>query len=453
MSVSLTTPASDTAIHELTPAQKKKESRRVILSSYLGSSIEFYDFLLYASASALVFPTVFFSDLDPLAGTIASYGTFAAGYLARPIGGAIFGHFGDKLGRKKMLVLSMFIMGIASTLIGLVPSAEMIGSWGAVILVMLRMFQGIAVGGEWGGAALMALEHSEKGRRGFAASFTNAGAPTGAALGTFVLGTFAAVLPQEEFLSWGWRVPFLLSFVLLVIGMIVRSKITESPIFLAALEKEKNEPVKAKKKLPIVEVLRRPKALILTMLAGASGFALQVLLSTFSVSYATEFGAERSSVLYAFAFASVASIFFVIYFAHISDRFGRRPVMLVGLALFVAFLQPFFAMMRSNNWALILLAFTIALALHAVIFGPLAAFISEQFGTGSRYTGASMGYQLATLIGAGLTPIILSSLYAASGGTSVTGVTWYLVGLAAVSATAIILTRESKNLDLETHEH
>ena len=453
MSVSATTPASDTAIPELTPAQKKKEARRVILSSYLGSSIEFYDFLLYASASALVFPTVFFNNLDPLAATIASYGTFAAGYLARPLGGAIFGHFGDKLGRKKMLVLSMFIMGIASTLIGLVPSAEMIGSWGAVILVGLRMCQGIAVGGEWGGAALMALEHSEKGRRGFAASFTNAGAPTGAALGTFVLGTFAAVLPQDEFLSWGWRIPFLLSFVLLIIGMIVRSKITESPIFLAALAKEKNEPVKEQKKLPIIEVLRRPKALILTMLAGASGFALQVLLSTFAVSYATEFGAERSSVLYAFAFASVASVFFVIYFAHISDRFGRRPVMLIGLALFVVFLQPFFAMMRSDNWTLILLAFTVALALHAVIFGPLAAFISEQFGTGSRYTGASMGYQLATLIGAGFTPTILASLYAASGGTSVTTVTWYLVGLAVISGIAIILTRESKNLDLETHEH
>ena len=453
MSVSATTPASDTAIPELTPAQKKKEARRVILSSYLGSSIEFYDFLLYASASALVFPTVFFNNLDPLAATIASYGTFAAGYLARPLGGAIFGHFGDKLGRKKMLVLSMFIMGIASTLIGLVPSAEMIGSWGAVILVGLRMCQGIAVGGEWGGAALMALEHSEKGRRGFAASFTNAGAPTGAALGTFVLGTFSAVLPQDEFLSWGWRIPFLLSFVLLIIGMIVRSKITESPIFLAALAKEKNEPVKEHKKLPIIEVLRRPKALILTMLAGASGFALQVLLSTFAVSYATEFGAERSSVLYAFAFASVASVFFVIYFAHISDRFGRRPVMLIGLALFVVFLQPFFAMMRSDNWTLILLAFTVALALHAVIFGPLAAFISEQFGTGSRYTGASMGYQLATLIGAGFTPTILASLYAASGGTSVTTVTWYLVGLAVISGVAIILTRESKNLDLETHEH
>ena len=451
--MSVSTPASDAAVEQLTPAQKRKESRRVILSSYLGSSIEFYDFLLYASASALIFPTVFFNNLDPLAGTIASYGTFAAGYLARPLGGAIFGHFGDKLGRKKMLVLSMFIMGVASTLIGLVPGAATIGSWGAVILVMLRMCQGIAVGGEWGGAALMALEHSEKGRRGFAASFTNAGAPTGAALGTFVLGTFAAVLPHDDFMTWGWRVPFLLSFVLLIIGMIVRSKISESPIFLAALEKDKQNKDQPKKKLPILEVLRRPKALILTMLAGASGFALQVLLSTFSVSYATEFGAERSAVLYAFAIASVISIFFVIFFAHISDKLGRRPVMIVGLVLFVAFLPPFFAMMESNNWLLILAAFVIALALHAVIYGPLAAFISEQFGTGSRYTGASMGYQLATLIGAGFTPTILASLYASTGGMSVTPVIMYLIGLALVSAIAILLTRESKNLDLETHEH
>lgn len=453
MSVSSTTAASETAIIQLTPEQKRKESRRVILSSYLGSSIEFYDFLLYASASALIFPTVFFSDLDPLAGTIASYGTFAAGYLARPLGGAIFGHFGDKLGRKKMLVLSMFIMGIASTLIGLVPGSATIGSWGAVILVGLRMCQGIAVGGEWGGAALMALEHSEKNRRGFAASFTNAGAPTGAALGTFMLGTFAAVLPHEDFMTWGWRIPFLMSFILLIIGMIVRSKISESPIFLAALEKEKQNKTKTKKKLPIVEVLRRPKALILTMLAGASGFALQVLLSTFSVSYAAEYGAERSSVLYAFALASVISIFFVVFFGHISDKLGRRPVMLVGLVMFAAFLPSFFTMMESNNWWLIFAAFTIALALHAVIFGPLAAFISEQFGTGSRYTGASMGYQLATLIGAGFTPTILASLYASTGGLSVTPVMMYLIGLATVSAVAILLTRESKDLDLETQEH
>ncbi|OAV53330.1 MFS transporter [Enteractinococcus helveticum] len=453
MSVSSTSAAPNGAIAQLTPAQKRKESRRVILSSYLGSSIEFYDFLLYASASALIFPTVFFANLDPLAGTIASYGTFAAGYLARPLGGAIFGHFGDKLGRKKMLVLSMFIMGIASTLIGLVPGSATIGSWGAILLIALRMCQGIAVGGEWGGAALMALEHSEKGRRGFAASFTNAGAPTGAALGTFILGTTAAVLPHDDFMTWGWRIPFLLSFVLLIIGMIVRSRISESPIFLAALEKEKQNTTVKKKKLPIIEVLRRPRALILTMLAGASGFALQVLLSTFSVGYATEFGAERSSVLYAFALASVISIFFVVFFAHISDRLGRRPVMLAGLIMFVAYLPAFFKMMESNNWWLIFAAFTIALALHAIIFGPLAAFISEQFGTGSRYTGASMGYQFATLLGAGFTPTIMATLYASTGGTSVTPVMMYLIGLAIVSGVAIMLTRESKDFDLETQEH
>src|SRR5699024_2014638 len=215
MSVSSTTTDPNAALEQLSPKQQRKESRRVILSSYLGSSIEYYDFLLYASASALVFPTVFFQNLDPLAGTIASYGTFAAGYLARPLGGVIFGHFGDKLGRKKMLVLSMFIMGIASTLIGLVPGAATIGPCGAVDLVLLRILQAMAGGGEAGRAPHMALEHSEQGLRSCAAAFTKAAAPTGAALGTFVLGTFAAVLPADAFMSWCCRVPFLLSFVLL----------------------------------------------------------------------------------------------------------------------------------------------------------------------------------------------------------------------------------------------
>ena len=308
---------------------RNTEARKVIFSSYLGSTIEFYDFLLYASASALVFPYVFFTDLDPLAGTIAAYGTFAAGYLARPLGGAVFGHFGDRLGRKKMLIISMLIMGIASTLIGLIPSAAVIGSWGAVILILLRVCQGIAVGGEWGGAALMALEHSAKGRRGFAASFTNAGAPTGAALGTFVLGLFAA-MPEEQFLSWGWRVPFLLSVLLLAVGVFVRSQVSESPIFQAALAKEAAEGPTAKRKVPIVEVLRRPRALVYTMLAGASGFALQVFLATFAVAYAVERGADRQPVLYAFALASVLSVFFVVGMGRLSDQLGRRPVMVVG---------------------------------------------------------------------------------------------------------------------------
>jgi MFS family permease len=346
----------------------------------------------------------------------------------------------------------MLIMGVASTLIGLVPGAATIGGWGAVLLVFLRVCQGIAVGGEWGGAALMALEHSEGGKRGFAASFTNAGAPTGAALGTFVLGTFSAVLPQEEFLSWGWRVPFLLSFALLIVGMVIRAKIHESPIFEAAAAQA--EASGEKRKLPIWEVLRRPKALLLTMFAGASGFGLQVLLSTFAVQYSTDAGTERSSVLYAFALASIFSIFFVVWFGHLSDRFGRRPVMITGLILFVGFLFPLFGMLTSTNWFVLLLAFTIALGLHGMIYGPLAAFIAEQFGTGSRYTGASLGYQLATLLGAGFTPTILATLYAGpGGGTSIVPVAVFLGAMAVVSIIALVLTRESKDHDLTTHEH
>src|SRR6476646_9577875 len=223
---------------------RKREMRRVIFSSYLGSAVEFYDFLLYGTAAALVFPTVFFSGLDEFASVIFSFGTFAAGYLARPLGGVIFGHFGDRVGRKKMLVLTMLIMGTASFLIGLVPGASVLGPWGAVILILLRICQGLAVGGEWGGAALMALEHADARKRGFYASFVNAGAPSGALLGSLMLGLFA-LLPEDQFLSWGWRVPFLLSAVLLALGLYVRSKVSESPVFQQALaesEAEHTEP-------------------------------------------------------------------------------------------------------------------------------------------------------------------------------------------------------------------
>ncbi len=229
-----------TQLQAMGTAERRKEARTVIASSYLGSTIEYYDFLLYATAAAVVFPKVFFSGMDDWVGVVAAYGTFAAGYVARPLGGIIFGHFGDRLGRKGMLIVSMLVMGVASTLIGLVPDASVAGPWGAVMLVILRVFQGIAVGGEWGGAALMALEHSESGRRGFAASFVNAGAPTGAVLGTFIMGAFSS-LPNDQFLAWGWRVPFLLSFVLLGVGMFVRLKVSESPIFKAALEQEERE--------------------------------------------------------------------------------------------------------------------------------------------------------------------------------------------------------------------
>lgn len=439
--------------------ERRKEARTVIASSYLGSTIEYYDFLLYATAAAVVFPKVFFGGMDDWVGVVAAYGTFAAGYVARPVGGIIFGHFGDKMGRKGMLIISMLVMGIASTLIGVVPDASVAGPWGAVLLVILRVCQGIAVGGEWGGAALMALEHSESGKRGFAASFVNAGAPTGAVLGTLIMGAFSA-LPNDQFLSWGWRVPFLLSFVLLGVGMFVRLKVSESPIFKAALEQEKAEKAQAeleatrqglttKQAIPLLQVLRRPKTLIFTMLAGAAGFALQVVLATFSVTFAVSKGVDRQGVLYAFAAASLLSIVFVILGGRLSDKLGRRPVMIGGLVLFIIYLVPMFALLSSNNIMLIFVAFAIGLMIHSTLFGPLAAFVSEQFGTTSRYTGASLGYQLATLLGAGFTPGIVAQIFKDSGQDTGSVVT-YLAIMSVVSIVFILLTREPKNNDLRT---
>lgn len=433
---------------------RRREARTVIASSYLGSTIEYYDFLLYATAAAVVFPKVFFSGLDDWVGVVAAYGTFAAGYVARPLGGIIFGHFGDRVGRKGMLIVSMAVMGVASTLIGVIPDATVAGPWGAVLLVILRVFQGIAVGGEWGGAALMALEHSESGRRGFAASFVNAGAPSGAVLGTLIMGAFAA-LPNEQFLSWGWRVPFLLSFVLLIVGMFVRLKVSESPIFRAAIEQEtlakSHDSVTGTtaSRFPLLQVLRRPRTLVFTMLAGAAGFALQVVMATFSVTFAVSKGAERQGVLYAFAAASLISIAFVVLGGRLSDRLGRRPVMIGGLVLFILYLVPMFQLLSSNNIFLIFVAFTIGLMIHSTLFGPMAAFVSEQFATTSRYTGASLGYQLATLLGAGFTPGIVAQIFKDSG-QNTSSVALYLAGMSVVSIIFILLTREPKNNDLES---
>ncbi|MBP1134400.1 MFS family permease [Arthrobacter sp. PvP023] len=452
-----------TQLQAMGTAERRKEARTVIASSYLGSTIEYYDFLLYATAAAVVFPKVFFSGMDEWVGVVAAYGTFAAGYVARPLGGVIFGHFGDKLGRKGMLIVSMLVMGVASTLIGLVPGASVAGPWGAVMLVILRVFQGIAVGGEWGGAALMALEHSESGKRGFAASFVNAGAPTGAVLGTFIMGAFSS-LPNDQFLAWGWRVPFLLSFVLLGVGMFVRLKVSESPIFKAALEQEKRVQAEAaraegtngaggtapaRREIPLLQVLRRPKTLIFTMLAGAAGFALQVVLATFAVTFAVSKGADRQGVLYAYAAASLVSIVFVVLGGRLSDKLGRRPVMVGGLVVFIAYLVPMFQLLSSNNIMLIFVAFAVGLMIHSMLFGPLAAFVSEQFGTTSRYTGASLGYQLATLLGAGFTPGIVAQIFKDSD-QNTGSVVWYLAIMSVVSIVFILLTREPKNNDLQT---
>ncbi|NCL73990.1 MFS transporter [Rhodococcus sp. YH1] len=443
-----------TASADITAAQRKKEVRRVVLSSYLGSTIEFYDFLLYATAAAIVFAPVFFSDLSPLAGTIASMGTFAAGYLARPFGGVVFGHFGDRYGRKSMLLISMTVMGVASFLIGLVPPASAIGSWAAIILVLLRVCQGIAVGGEWGGAALMSLEHVGGRGRGFAASFTNAGAPTGSLLGTLALA-LVALLPEDDFLSWGWRIPFLLSAVMLAVGLFVRARVSESPLFREAMAKQVEVDATAvdRRTPPILSILRRPRNLLLVALGCMASFGIQTMFTTFAIGYASHSGVTRSQALLAFAVCQFVAIFTLLGFARLSDRVGRRPVMLFGLGAFVVLIVPILALLSSGNVALVTLGFVLGFGVcQSATYGPMAAYIAEQFGTAARYTGASLGYQGATLLGAGFTPVILASLQAAAGGG--TGlVAAFMIGLAVLSAVFILLAKESKDRDLSTYEH
>ncbi|GAA4162018.1 MFS transporter [Gryllotalpicola daejeonensis] len=417
--------------------------RRAALSGYLGSTIEFYDFILYATASSVVFGPLFFSGLNPLMQTVASYGTFATGYLSRPIGGIVFGHFGDRVGRKRMLLISMSVMGVASTLVGLVPSVPTLG---AVCLILLRLIQGIAIGGEWGGSALLALEHSGGRKRGLAASFANAGGPSGAFLGTAALALFA-LLPHEQFVAWGWRVPFLLSAVLLIIGLYVRMTVQESPMFEKAVELDKSE--RAKRSIPLLEVLKRPRALIVGAFSGMGSFVIQGLFSTLALTYAVQHGVSQSVGLWGFAASQAAAAITIPIWASLSDRLGRRPVMIFGLLALAAVAFPLWSMFGSGSNGQVIAAFLIALPLlQSATFGPLAAFVSETFATSSRYTGASLGYQFASLLGAGFTPVIAASLLAAGHGNPA-GVLWYLIGMCVVSALVLLLfARESKDLDI-----
>ncbi|MGW0018400.1 MFS transporter [Rhodococcus sp. NPDC003382] len=424
--------------------KRRSDLRRVVFSSYLGSTIEFYDFILYATASSLVFGPVFFSNLSPAAALIASYATFAIGYIARPLGGIVFGHFGDRIGRKKMLLLSMSIMGAASFLIGLVPA---IPTWGAVMLIVLRAVQGVAIGGEWGGAALMSLEHAGDRNRGFAAAFTNAGGPTGAVLGTLALA-LAATLPENDFLSWGWRIPFLFSAVLLAVGLFVRARVAESPLFREAMKAAAEKKDRAAEPMPLLAILRAPRTLVLAGLVCTAPFVIQALFSTFVIGYAAENGVSRSEGLNAFAICQFFAIFGILGAARLSDRYGRKPVMLSGFVGMVVLAWPLFQLASSGNFLLVVLAFVISCSvLQSLTFGPMPAFLAEQFGTRSRYTGASLGYQIGSLLGAGFTPVIVASFFASSG--TITSVVAYLVALCAMSAVILaVFVRESKDVDL-----
>ncbi|RCW39630.1 sugar phosphate permease [Halopolyspora algeriensis] len=429
--------------HEDQPSLNTREMRRILASSFIGSLIEYYDFLLYATAAAIVFSQLFFTNLGPGFAAFASFGTLAAGYVARPLGGAVFGHFGDRVGRKNVLVISMLTMGIATCLIGLLPTTAQIGVIAPVLLIVLRIIQGLAVGGEWGGAMLMALEHAPKKKRGFAASFANMGAPAGAALATLAVSA-VTLLPQDQFLSWGWRIPFLLSVVLVTVGLVIRLKVAETPLF------RQLQDMAEAKKLPLLEVVtRNPKNLVLGIITGTSVYTIAGMVTVWAVSYAVGSGADKTGVLNAKAAAAVVMFLVVIISARVSDRFGRKPVMLTGMIGAAVCVFPILWLVESGTVWGFAIAVMLGQGLQGVIFGPFGAFTAELFPTHMRYTGASLAYQSASTLGAGFTPAIATGLVLTAGGSlTFLGTVWILAF--AVAAAAILLTREGSTRDLTT---
>lgn len=422
-----------------------KGMRKVLGSSLIGSIIEYYDFILYATAASLVFDRVFFADLGPGFALFASFATLAAGYVARPLGGIIFGHFGDRLGRKQMLVLSMLLMGGATVLIGLLPTTDQIGLAAPVVLVLLRIVQGIAVGGEWGGATLMALEHAPARKRGLAAAFANAGGPAGGILATLVVSAVSA-LTGDQFLVWGWRIPFLLSALLIVIGLIVRLKVAETPVF----QKLDAEAAKKVKRTPLMEVLRNhPRAVLVTLVATLGFYACQGLLTVWGVSMAVGSGVDRSGVLNWKGAAAAVTVAVCFYTARLSDRVGRRSVLTVaGIASIVLAFPLVLLLTNGTLWGFAIAVVVGNGVLQGALAGPVGAYISEQFPTSVRYTGASLSYQGASMVGAGFTPMIATGLMLASGG-GVWIVALFWMALLAAGVVAVRMTREGSRLKLD----
>jgi MFS family permease len=422
------------------PGYSRTHLRRAVLSSFLGSVIEYYDFLLYATASAVVFNKIFFSNLDPLAGTVAAFGTLATGYFARPLGGILFGHYGDRIGRKKMLIVSMTLMGVGSTLIGLLPTYAQIGVWAPILLVLLRVVQGIAVGGEWGGAVLMSAEHATS-RRGLWASFTNAGAPMGVVLSTLVLAISAAATGEQAFLAWGWRIPFVLSIVLLAVGLFVRSRVTETPVFTQAAQGAR--PTRP----PLFEVLRNhPRNLLLSVGVGFGAFVAQSTITTFALSYAVQAGFPRATVLNALTVSSAVAVVGIIGWSALSDRIGRRPVVIAGAVAMAVWAFLLFPMIDSRSTALLVIAVVVGQGVvHTAWYGPLAALYTELFSTRARYTGASLGYQLAGL-GAGLAPLAFAAVLAGGGGTLLVSI--IIAACCVLTVGCILALRETATTDL-----
>ena len=428
---------------------------RIVGASLIGTTIEWYDFFLYGSAAALVFNTLFFPTSDPLVGTLIAFVTYAIGFAARPLGGVVFGHFGDRIGRKKLLVISLLMMGGATFAMGLLPTYGSIGVGAPILLTVLRLVQGFALGGEWGGAVLIVSEHGGDKHRGFWASWPQAGAPGGNLLATGVLALLAAVQSEEAFLSWGWRIPFLLSGVLVVIGLWIRVSVSESPVFLAARAKADAEAgaaresgVDVKETAPVIEVFRRSWREVLAAIGTRFGENISYyLLTSFLLVYVTtHLGLPRSTALNAVLIGSAVHFVTIPLWGALSDRLGRRPVTLIGSVGMAGWAFVFFTLLDSRSFAVITLSVTVGLLLHGAMYGPQAAFISEMFDTKVRYSGASMGSQLASIVAGALAPIIAVELLKDFGSSVPLSV--YLCAAALVTTVTVAVIRETRGRDL-----
>jgi MFS transporter, MHS family, shikimate and dehydroshikimate transport protein len=417
--------------------------QKVAFASSVGATIEWYDFFIFGTAAGLVFNQLFFTNLDPITGTLVAYLTFAVGYVARPVGSVIFGHYGDRIGRKTMLILTLLIMGVATFIIGLLPTYEQIGIWAPILLVVMRIFQGIGIGGEYGGAVLMAVEYAPEGRRGFYGSWPQAGVPAGLLLGTAAFGLLS-LLPDEQFFAWGWRVAFLASIVLVGIGMYIRLQILETPAFTHVREAHEEA------RIPFTELLRtQPKELILGMgLRWVEGLVFNAY-GVFAISYiAGQLELTRGTALTGVTIAAAFGVVLVPVYGLLSDRLGRRVIYSAGTVLFGLFAFPSFLLINTRESVLIWVSIVVALGLvYPAIYAPLAAWWSELFDTRVRYTGVGAVYQFSGILASGLTPTIATLLLGFAGGEP-----WLFVGymivVTAISLVAAYVSPETYHKDI-----
>lgn len=421
------------------------QMRRISIASVIGTTVEWYDLFLFGTASALVFSKVFFPELDGAIGTLLAFLTFASAYVARMVGAILFGHFGDRLGRKSMLLVSLIGMGAATFAIGLVPDYAAIGVAAPLILLTLRIIQGLALGGEWGGAVLMTVEHAPADRRGFYGSMVQVGVPVGTLLANLAFLIIASTVSEEALLSWGWRIPFMVSALLVLFGIYVRLSIEETPAFQAVKQEG------ARAKIPFVALMRTHwRQVLLGGLACVSTGSTFTLLTTLGLSYGTKnAGFTKTEMLVAVMISCATALFAIPYFGGLSDRIGRRPIILGGIVFEALLAFPLFWMIGTGSFGWLVLAYVLMMLAFSANYGPIATFLAELFGSQVRYSGLSVSYMLSGLLGSATTPVITSALLSATGSAS--AVAWYAVGGAMLSLICLLLLTETAREPLRNH--